>query len=508
MRSSLKLLLAPLFFLGVALSLFLKGHLGTAPVSTQPADRTPTSVEKKATEENQRQSYRYFFERKLNSNLVKFEYSGIFQVDLLEKSVGHETWAIGFILLPEGSAQTYTSRKTVLLETNGQGDLFAIKTQKVKSRDDAEELNIIKDFISIFAYRSDRDTTGRYRAKWKDLDDGGEKTKVEYLGATGESIKVLKSFHRVKLDTEDFIVRVIEGKDVLSLGGKDELTSSYKLMREVNGFSSDTPVLVLSSDEWVNTSLGLETVSRELDARPYEELAVELKDLKKLNRSKRLSFFHDLVRSLKSDPTKIATFKKEVEVLREQTGMMTFAVGVLATVGSEEAQGALVSWFNEYQANDSALGHTILNAFSTADAALTDQTRHFLLKLTENQNTDLSQNAAFALGAGLKHSNDSSARDKLLSLFHSARDDLARANIVDAMGNSGDGNFLPVLLDALKSTSKPVREKAAFASRFMATEHAQVLIREAMRDRQASVRISATKACAVRGDPSCKKTLR
>ena len=72
--------------------------------------------------------------------------------------------------------------------------------------------------------------------------------------------------------------------------------------------------------------------------------------------------------------------------------------------------------------------------------------------------------------------------------------------MIDAIGNSGDAHFLPYLEQDLHSDNESVREKAAFALRFVQSESSKSLIEFAMNDSKLSVQIATVKAIQYHSD--------
>lgn len=174
-------------------------------------------------------------------------------------------------------------------------------------------------------------------------------------------------------------------------------------------------------------------------------------------------------------------------------------------VESQETILRLYTQFINIPGQDHA-ARTVLTALAESKEKLTASTRQFLSRiLTSQDNPAMVIHAASVVGIAMNlepESEQNSHDIKILS--HLARTTSAMSEKVaylNAMGNSGNTGFIPVLKDLLVSFEPMVREKAAYAMRHMDDPRVKALFEQAMKDPDLNVRIAAVKAIRFQPDP-------
>ncbi len=539
MRNQLKFIFTALFLIGIGLS-FMYRAPGAAPVVTRgPAsveESKPSDASLNATSSNQSASV-YRFHREVQANLklksmpdsvIDLNLDGKVWVTELSHSASMKLLSFQYEMKAKDDSEIHRSSLPMLVEVSNDFRIGQIKTVKPIQKEEEDELNLLKDFVSLYAYRSDADTTGHYVSQFDLNQNQFHKTKIRYDEARLKNVKLLYSTQSGEVDQASSELLRSEGKEQSKVGDGfvTQITTRSQYKIEKMGIE---PAPILRVTE--NRPLEVQAVKIEnyahLNVKSWETLKPALDRIESLNRSERLSLFHDLTKLLKSDPEKVAEFKKYIESVAREPGRLTFGIGVLATAGTEPAQSALTEWYQTFGVakNDSQVQHTLLNAFSTADAMLTDSSRKFLRDLADpsKNNSEVVQNAAFALGSSLKKTNDEASRASLLNLLSHAQNESERASCLDAIGNSGDAHFLPTLQDAFTSGTPVEREKAVFAARFMKAESASAILMKGMQDQAPNVKLAsiraigfqedlgpylgALKSCAANGNAECKQIL-
>ena len=372
-----------------------------------------------------------------------------------------------------------------------------IKTGPVKSEAEEESVKIMKDFISLYAFRTNEDTTGEYTAKFKEWTNEITKQKIQYKDSKLIQLSILKSVHTIKMGEKDQISSMHGQETTQARAGKTTVLStesSYLIVHR--GVTAKVAPVVIQG--LVDSSLKLDDHFSK-KAAEWSSLLPTLNSIRGLKKMERLSLFRELVKTLKEDPEALSNFKSWLGLHGKETGVLTFGVGVLATAGTADAQKTLIDL---YQQNAESRG-VILNAFTTSNAKLTPESSDFLTALADQKTSDPEHaySAAFALGSGIKQDPSSTDVAKLQSLMNRAVSMEEKANYLDAIGNSGNSAFIPVITENLASTNEVVREKAVLALRFMNDPQAQTLILGAWNDPSTRVQAAAVRVIDYQGTP-------
>jgi hypothetical protein len=364
------------------------------------------------------------------------------------------------------------------------------------TQEETDELNVWKDIASILAYRCGEDTTGEYDCAWNEQDFSGRKTKRAYRGAIGKTVRIVSSAHESRWDQEGHPFLLV-GRDELKMNGGSgsgmDSVSTYRLMRkaEVKAPKAYASTLreVIPQRVRIEHSHSLEGLN--------ERLTLLLKDDFKSFDSQpsiRLRHFHEWLKGLRLLPSRVQEFRNYIEAAAVlHSSAMEFGIGVLAGCGGAGADRILMDWFHS-DTSDSRRKHLILNAIASNSAKPGPELQEFLRGLSRSDDQDLALNAALAIGAGLRREADGPGAERLIEMYRSAQSPELRAVLLDSFGNSGNSQFLPFLLQSLQEDELRLREKAAYASRFMDGESALQLVSKAVLDPAPSVRQAAIRS--------------
>jgi hypothetical protein len=532
MRNSIKLAGVILFFGAFAISVFTKNSLKKVMVS----DRAPSSIPTKVIDNSialpeNAEVTAYHYERnvlaeikdKTTKPILNLSMQGTVFFTAISHSDDSETVSLQFELTQGGDKEEHDSHVPFVIELSKGQNILSVRTPKTLSKLDEDDVNVLKDFMSLYAYGVNRDTTGVYQFK---LDRDGtdvQKVKLKYESPTLQTIAILSSNTQGEVDAAKGTWLKVQGKEQTRMEGMGNgqtllTTSLFKIEKLNSALKPKAGIRSFANLEDANLDL---ISHREFATSSWTELKARLANIKSLTRPQRLALFHDLSKLLKSDPEAVLAFRKYIEAMAKEPGLMMFGIGVLATAGTDLAQATLRDWYH----GGFGVEHTVLNALSMTSAELTDDTRNFLKAIVGNQNQpEFAQNAAYALGSSLKHSDDDGARTALESFYAGSQNEANKLTALDAMGNSGDDHFIPTLKIAAQSANPAEREKAVFGARFLAPDAAAPLLLAGYQDgalavQNASIRALAfqenlaphaplIRACATAGNASCQSMLK
>lgn len=468
----------------------------------------------------EKRRYLYTFERKIalhglpSSNGVDpvISYHGELRLDVFHAdSSGFEALASGRL------AEHPVANPVVLrLRVNSRGDEIAMTGGVIRTDEERQQEAFLKDLIANWAFPLRSDTVGSYSAQFEPMpSENGfsrmKKIKLTYSQATLQKPEIASSLHLLKWDDSLGLPYEIVGEESTRLGqGSVALSSesSYAIR-----FFKILPTSFVSESELARLSLPVSLDLNHSDRAgradhsqlSWAQVSDELRHLMSQDSAGRLKTFGDLVALLRSRgeviPDILSLLQSE-NVLRlgAQSALFKAAVGALATVGSSEAQAAVLKLYQDPDCPVSGKG-TILAALTTTQAGLTPTTRDFLASAVEGEsNSDLSQGAAFALGASLRSAPDDSAREHAVELIKDEWETQGSATVgerlalLDVMGNSGSVEFLPALREAINSGDALVEAKAVFALRFVQSNDATLLLAQHLSDTDARVRQAAVDA--------------
>jgi hypothetical protein len=359
--------------------------------------------------------------------------------------------------------------------------LIELKARKPLSAAEKEELNFIRDWVSLYAFHDSQDAMGRYRAKFSLGRRSEIKIKERYLGPMGDQREILKSRHLIFYDPKGVMQRM-RGEERIrfpfSGNWKLETESSYQIE-----LTEDHPMnperIPRFQSESVSISLD------EVIPRPQKSW-LQIKsnfvgsDLK--SHGERLRVFHEVLGALREEPGRIAEFKGSAEEIRSDAHKFQVAIGVLANLESDGAQECLREWYRS-ESDRPEIRSAVLNALVLTPVRIPDATIAFLKSLSSTEEA-----AIYALGSSLRGVSRPEVQNFLNELDLRAQNEAEHQVVLDAVGNSRDPAMIPILERAWNSGSTSLREAAILATRFMPQEQVAPLIQRARIDSEESVR--------------------
>jgi len=430
------------------------------------------------------------------ANPAGIDFSG--EVALMPLTGDGQSYAMMYRLKNQNSGTSSLSTLHVRFALSPDFKLLSFQASEARTPAEKEELNVFKDLVSLFAFQSERDTTGELQQEIKE-EDGLKsrrliKLKRAYVsqGRRVANPRILSSWHQLTAGP-DLRVDSILGKDELEFrfgnGLATVFDSSYRLQK-LRGAEEEWARADLRLDSQKNSSqdaalrspllpadLRLEQVPDEIQSRSFSELKEATRGVMSLRPTERNRLFHDLIRYFRTSPAGLRSWLESVEVTlmdESDRARTEFSIGVLATESSPEAQAALIRALERDGASPN-LQHLILNSLATSDATLSLQARDSLLRLTQSGlDEGIRENAILALGASLRTRSDDVIRSRIRELYDGAQSESEKVSVLEAMGNSGDPVFANLLWVALDSSSERIREKAAYAFRFMPSGESSV----------------------------------
>ena len=427
---------------------------------------------------------RYGVERKLRTRIISksgrksvidLNHKGEIQLNPVPAADGISRYRISLRLNftnPEASPslfQDLESRHPVEVRLTPDFHLISLHVENSQNQENPDELNLMRDLISILAYQSLQDTTGNYEAQWDASPPVIRKRKLRYVSPKLSTIRILSSLHEIRVRENGVPVSMEGGERMqmaISKGVELETESIYRFQL-LNASSNPSFNLSLREEsEWMSVGLDLDAVPASSVKSSYEvpsarAIEEKLSGLLEVKPADRLGLFHEMVSVFRRAPERIADFIPMVFGLGVPRERTQFGIGVLANLDQDLAQRALLDAYRSHEA-DPALQHLILNSLATSGVALRDDTRKALLDLPGSD-----ESIAFVLGSSLRITPNDQVRERLRSLFMNAGEENRRIVALEAIGNSGDAFFIPLLKESLQSSSERIRAKAAFATRFL-----------------------------------------
>lgn len=450
----------------------------------------------------------YSFERKVKATvnektIADTQYSGFFIVNWVSETASEKTGRFSFILKDAEASQIFLEAKMT-----PDYKIISLLEPKVQNAEEEDLLSFTKDLVSIYAFQSLSDTTGRYQARIYETSKGNWlKKKLKYEDPKFASLSFNKSIHQIKMVKTE--IQELSGVEETALANNENAgfkTHATYLLRRTSTKGLTKSKLTAGLMKNVKLEPALLTVVPIFVAQEkinWADTYAQL-DLKTaLTGNERLQWFHEVTKSLKANPSKIGEFIAWARSNLQNGKTANFAVGVLATLGTPEAQKELVGIYNQSASHPELkpLCHVILNAFATASVVSTPETKEFLSsQMRSNGNSDLAINAAFAMGATLQKEPSPVYEQQLSETAAQAKTMNEKLAYIDAMGNSGSSQFLPQISENMSSADSAVKEKSIFALRYMSDERATTLLQGAMNDPALSVKITAVKAISYQRD--------
>jgi hypothetical protein len=457
----------------------LRSALSRAPSSVVPAT---TAV--------------YRFIRSLNTTLsdqpwMNLRYEG--ELYISRKKVDSQSSWLELRFKMDGQTQLSS---TLFAKVGEDGKIVEINVSGNATPEVEQEISILKDLLSIYAFRGDEDSLGRYQAMFSEFLGGTLKEKKKYVSLRSSNVsdvEIVFSKHRWVASADSFFPGSITGEEKTRSGPEQGLGlwthSQYQMVR-----LKAVPALAVNdtSTSTEKTTFALTEVKISKPVMTWNRIESDLQKWNQLHAQEKLKLFRKLNVALQSDPNLLGPFVYWMKSRAQRNDVQVFGIGVLATLGSDGAQSALL----ELYATSPPLRQTVLGALTTTEAPLSTSTQNFLQERAHEFEThpDIAMGAAFAIGSSLKKTPDSIAEQSLLDLFDAARSPELKRGYLDAMGNSGNPRFLPAIEEALKSDDVAMREKAVFALRWMEDAKARAILEQATQDSNTRVQTQATLA--------------
>lgn len=393
------------------------------------------------------------------------------------------------------------------MEWSRDGNLTALRAPKASSAAEEENLRVLLDLAAPLAFSRFEDSLGAYDAVLEQEPNRVLKIKTGYLEARNAA-EILDSRHALSLNGSG-----IEGLDSLRIGkGAFAVTqdSQYRLEKiSALEVPASFPASASATRNFLPTSLTLapspgarSPASFGASSRKradWSMLSEALSNLSTLDSHARLSLFHELVLSLEKTPSLIANVRLKITESLGDASLFRLGIGALASLATEDAQAALLEIYREESLNLTQK-QMILASLTTADGALSGDTQAFLkgIALDPNAPAGTAESAAFAIGSSLQKETNPVLRADLertlVSLLSDAKTPGDQAQVLDAIGNSGDLALLPAIRDFLGSVDVTLQSKAVFALRWMPAGEVAPLLVPALSDAKAPVRVSAIQA--------------
>ncbi len=534
MSSKLKFLLKPWFLLSInTLAVFTvvfawKNNDGKAlePLAAQMQRSLASTSNESAFsllyQPKEKYRYTYKFSRAIQMQawgkaIPAVEYAGEVYLDILHVTDN------GFDALVQDKIPGLNLGGDIALRINLDSKGKVLKIYSTPRNTEAEEQHqaLLKDFLALWIFPLEGDTVGKYESHWEKVssDDSTKenwrKVKVKYFSGQKKIFPIIASSENfLSWSQEYYLPYFISGKEYTRMGSaNDSLEAESK-------YSIQFVRAELSKENW-NAVLAKLTDWEEMDHLPaaatlangkplpkWAELLSQLRSIDTLTSSEQLEIFGDLAKLLHARADyvdELLNFLREQNAIAQGSNSSLFKiiVGALATAGTHEAQVALIKIYEEPDCPVSGKG-TILAALTTTQAGLESSTRDFLANtMSTEANKDLSQGAAFALGAALQNApNDSSKQETIVKIQNlwgqqfsagsSLQDKLA---LLDVVGNSGQLDLLPQVLSVINGNTDPaLQARAVFALRYMNRNDTEQIIATRMSDTSPLIREAAVNA--------------
>jgi hypothetical protein len=463
--------------------------------------------------------YTYGFERAIRVSglgggheIPELQYAGKFYVD-----VQHVDQA-GFDAFVSEKVKGFESASSVIfkLHVDSSGKSIRLSAPVLKNEVESQHAGVLKDLISNWVFPLESDTVGSYQARFAALSvhEGiahGKKAKVAYLKSSKITPEIVSSEHFLEWDLKRAMPQLVLGSETTRIGsGQMSLMSEghYKIAFEEIAAS---PALLVSSTEFfhdealvLSPGSSAARARARLTAADWPKLLARLQQVEALSASEQLALFGDISAYLRTGGSEaaqglMALLAPSVLAAGPASPLFKTAVGALATAGTPEAQAALLQIYQDPNASIGGKG-TILAALTTTQASLTAQTRDFLTTESQtNTNSDLAAGAAWALGSALQNApGDESTQRSIASLqqaWTGSQGESQQLALLDAMGNSGRAEFLPIISNVIQGGADvTLKSKAVYALRSIQTPEAVALLNQELSDPNPSIRSAASNA--------------
>ena len=456
--------------------------------------------------------------------LVNTQYHGHLFIDWTNISASYRIGRFSIEVKDAPEIQLYVEAKI-----SKDFNLLSLREPKAKNEKEEDALLFLKDLISLYAFQSTEDTTGKYKATFKkspEQEEGVEqillKKKIQYLDSKLAEIKFMKSIHEIRLGTLDAnafpILEQVSGLEDTQMNsghGPEFKIHTFYLLKNLNP-NQTTGIKKPKLEFSTLNSTTIKTVPTLIETGKisWKMVREKLDQIGKLTGKERLDLFHELVKGLKANPERLSDFMEWAHANMSDPQKASMIIGLLASVGTSETQQNLVKLYQTFVATPGQdhLAHMVLNSLTMTEAKLSPETRSFLNSvLSSHDNPSMAINAAYAVGTAIQKESDYSKNINDIKKLTELTEQTSAVNdkliYLDAIGNSGSSAFIPVLSASIVSNEPIVREKAVFAMRFINDERVPAMFEQSMNDTDVNVQIAVVKAIRYQQNPQAYTSL-
>jgi hypothetical protein len=519
--------------------------ISRAPASSSPAPAVPDSVEDTAPavvskrialwpEQGERWIYR--FERKAMAEFggrpwLSLKLGGRAAVEWVGAYGDHRFFLLTFETDRfEMQGESKAGKKTfpqVRIEIDGAGkfremrwaDLEGAKGLEPRTE---EEADFVKDLASQWLFFEESTRMGRAEVEWTENASSPtlisvSKRIVSY--PERKEISRLDSNHEWVAGVQDGMAKVerLEGSESFSLrsqsGDFNQQTSYRWLWTNTERLTKPLALrgvggtLNLADTRGVGKS---EDKPFRINVASFDRQWAELSNMAP---HARLRFFQEAKKAMDAGQTElVSAILRGVKGKKSMSIEWRTGIGVLAASSNPEAQKALLSLYREgSRAQDEKL--SILAGVTAGEGSPVPEWKGVLENeiaaappviappagnasiVTHDEAAVLREASLYALGSALRKTEDPDARQELATLLwkeiKDARSEPARVAVLEAIGNSGNTEYLSYVQEQAGAESPRVRARAIGAVRFFAPEVARPLIEAGKSDPHPSVRKAA-----------------
>jgi hypothetical protein len=472
--------------------------------------------------ENQR--YIYSFKRKIifhglaAGKTPEVAYHGEFFIDVLH--VDLESFEA--LITDRVAEYGHPSPVALRLRMDTRGDHISLAgtatATPLQSSPLAQHEAILKDLVANWAFPLQSDTLGEYEARFEPpaSEDGLtriRKTKLSYRDPSPRLPHFVHSNHLLIWDEALALPREIQGDETTKMSqGQWEMSSESEyqmrlLAIETAPASTKNTLTALTQDESLTPASNTRRKpgSGDGDLPSWSVVLASLQQLADLTPDNRLKIFGDLLRLLRAgaiSPDDAIALINNPDTIKAGplSPLFKTVIGALASLGTPEAQAAVVQIYQDPNCPTAGKG-SILVALTTTQATLTPSTRTFLgNEMSNATDPDLAHGAAYAVGAALQNVTPDAQSAATLAMVHqlwqsNANNSSEQSVLLDVIGNSGQGEYLPELEGVITSGSDPsLTAKAVFALRFMTSDVATQIIATNLSNSDVRIREAAVSA--------------
>ncbi|MBS1962440.1 MAG: hypothetical protein JST04_09505 [Bdellovibrionales bacterium] len=387
-----------------------------------------------------------------------------------------------------------------------------------------EEADFVRDLAAQWLFFEKRTRIGEGEVEWSSASGGKLVTKRILRYPARPEITKLDSNHEWALggDASGKHVERIEGVENFRLaanGGDFVQATSYRWVWTATERLENKPKLALGNAFAVD---GVSATAGEgLRAKPDPaRVARDWPKLKDLAPHARLKLFRDAKRALDAGANELVSL-----ILKDLRGRASTSVewrtgvGALASTSNPQAAAALLALYREpgrttdeklsilsgVAAGEGAPAPEWKPAFEAAldsapanpatSPAETAEARANGFDPQNDPEAALREASLYALGSSIRKETDADRRTALEGVLWNevkeARTEKAQTAVLEAIGNSGSGEYLSYVKESLATGTPRVRAKAVGAVRFLASDLAQPVIEKAKADPAPVVRKAA-----------------